>query len=138
MLTPWQLRSHRRFERNFHMLLDVAANQRNVTPNRWMSFERLSVYFRVSYRVLVPVKTVEEAMARRVRCIDIANVSTDERYQHQGMFTRLVDKVHASTDMPIYLENTQIEFANHLLANHGWKFHRDNGGYSYDLIHYRC
>jgi len=119
------------------MLLDAAANPTNHILNRWLSFERLSVYIRISRRVLVPVQTLDEFHAKMIRTIDIANVSTDEQYQHQGMFTRLVAKLQTMTDMPLYLENTQIEFAQHLLDHHGWKFHKNNGGYNYDLIRYR-
>lgn len=130
MLTPWQERSHRRFSRQFLDLLEIAS-QRHHGVNRWLSFERLSVYVRISQRVLEP------ATSRKiVRVIDIANVSTDESYQHKGMFTRLVNKIHALTDMPIFLENTHPEFAMHLLDHHGWKFIRSNMGVSYDLVHY--
>lgn len=137
MLTPHQVRSHRRFERNFQGLLEAAEARRYGSSNQWMRFERLSVYLRISRRVLVPLTSRDEFYDNLVQCVDIANVSTEPRYQHKGMFTRLVNKLHELTDMPLYLENAHMEFATHLMEHYGWKMIRHNMGYSYDLVQYR-
>ena len=137
MLTPHQVRSHRRFARNFQSLLEIAEKRRMGSSNQWLAFERLSVYLRISRRVLVPLTSRDEFYEKLVRCVDIANVSTEERYQHKGMFTRLVGKLHELTDMPLYLENTQVEFAMHLMEHHGWKMFKNNMGYTYDLVRHR-
>ena len=93
------------------------------------------MYLRISQRVLEPATSREDYQAKLTRVVDIANVSTEEKYQGQGMFTRLVGTIHSLTDMPIYVENAHREFANHLLQHHGWQLVKESFGVSYDLVH---
>ena len=134
MLSHWQQRSHRRFIRQFQDLLELAEKSA-YGVNRWLTFERLSVYLRISRRVLEPATAPEDYQAKLTRVVDIANVSTEAQYQRQGMFTRLISTIHGLTDMPIYVENAHSEFANHLLQHHGWQLIKQSFGVSYDLLH---
>jgi GNAT superfamily N-acetyltransferase len=140
MLTHWQERSHRRFTRHFQEMLDLAAH-RHYAVNRWLTFERLSVYLRIGRHILDPREVhrlpIDGLTVSSKQTVDIANVGTEEQYQGKGMFTRLVGKIHEMTDLPIYLENAQPEFASHLRQHHGWQLIKDNLGFSYDLVHYR-
>jgi hypothetical protein len=78
--------------------------------NSWFRYESANVYLHKSHRLL---KQGSEFCA----CIDIANIACER--PHKGTFTRLVADIRARTHLPIFLENTHVEFATSL-RRHGW------------------
>ena len=108
------------FIENLQAMLD-----RRWNANEWTKFEHLSVYLRVSERMLAH---------SRVRCVQIANVSTSEPYQRKGSFTRMVEVIKSITSLPIYVENVHnYEFRDTLLR-HGYVAARSLDGVVVDLI----
>lgn len=91
--------------------------------NRWLRFENMSCYIRVSRRAIG---------GKFVVCIQLANLGTDT--PRQGTFTRLV-KALQCYDLPLYLENVlNRAWADALIARHGWRMLVDRGEFPSDLV----
>jgi hypothetical protein len=102
--------------------------------NLWMKFEKAEVYIRVSKRCVGQNET--SGLLAYLYCVQLANIITPEKYEKTGIFTRMVAKIQSMTDLPLYLENTRNDFAEALIARHGWEIVRKDALGQYDLIMY--
>ena len=83
------------------------------TANAWISpLPHINTYLRVQQTVL------DRFVVERV--LTIANVVTEDQYRHRGIFTRCLELLEASTDMPIVIENVLTEYLHPFLLSKGY------------------
>lgn len=96
--------------------------------NLWMSFEHAEVYIRIGLRAIYHGP---DRLA--LNTIQIANINMPEKYQKTGVFTRLMTYIQSITAIPVFLENTRLDWAKHLIESHRWTNVREDD-YNMDLI----
>lgn len=103
--------------------------------NLWMKFEKAEVYIRVGRRSFG--RNEINGLSIYPYCVQLANIITPPKYEKTGIFTRMVAKIQSMTDLPLYLENTRNDFAEALIARHGWEIIKKDTLGQYDLIMYK-
>ena len=85
-----------------HITLDHYIFINGYNNRSWLKFGHLAVYIRKSIRYKEP-------------CLDIANVSVNQKHQNKGIFIKFLEIVEAK-NIPIFVENVLTErFANFFL-----------------------
>lgn len=109
------------FAAGFQKLLDGADHSRlripTVRGNGWLAYGPMKVYIRINPRYVDRTASL---------MVTIANVDAPEEHQRKGLFTQMVREIRRNTPLPIYLENTQREFADALIRR-GWRMVRTDG-----------
>jgi hypothetical protein len=63
--------------------------------NEWFVYGKMAVYIRIGKKMIHgDLRT----------CVQIANLGTPTQYQGKGIFTRLLQEIKDTTDLPIYIE----------------------------------
>lgn len=93
--------------------------------NQWLDYEKMAVYVRVGKRMIHgELKT----------CVQIANVAAPPKFQGKGIFTRLLQEIKETTDLPIYVEQILNQRFFDALLRRGFVPPRHYDGEIYDLV----
>ena len=104
---------------------DLLSLLRGEQRNLWTRFGELSVYLRVG----------EKSINRKqVRCLQIANVSTPPQHQRRGTFTKMLELIKNTTDLPIYAENVNNHEFRDALIRRGFVAARSYDGVVTDVV----
>lgn len=95
---------------------DIIAFMKMVVNNQWITYPKFSVYIRKARHRVDPYNVL--------RCLDVANINVDTKYQKKGIFTewltQIEDQAKNSGLDCVYVENILNEHLEKFLIKRGY------------------